>query len=60
MLYSEDISAEINSEEDEKPVMVPDEMMCMTYVCNVFKDLTGQTRNETHFIRKTLEFKLFN
>ena len=40
MLCSEDIFAEINSEEDEKPVMVP-VMMCMIMgcACNDFKDL---------------------
>ena len=39
MICSEDISAEINSEEDEKPVMVPVyEMLRMGCVCNDFKD----------------------
>ena len=39
MLYSEDIFAEINSEEDEKPVMVPVYAMSwMVCVCNDFKD----------------------
>ena len=39
MLCSEDISAKINSEEDEKPVMVPIyAILWMGCVCNDFKD----------------------
>ena len=39
MLCSEDIIAEINSREDEKPVMIPVyALICMACVCNDFKD----------------------
>ena len=54
MVCSEDIFAEINSEGDDKPVMVP-VMMCMimVYVCNDFKDfgkIKFSNQNKQNFI----------
>ena len=61
MLCSEDISAEINSEEDEKPVMVP-VMMCMIMgcTCNDFKDFgkfkfSNQNKQKLYYLN--LKFK---
>ena len=59
MTWSEDISAEINSEEDEKPVVVP-VMMCMIMgcACNDFKDFGRfkfANQNNQNFISLNLK-----
>ena len=60
MLYSEVIIAEINSEDDEKPVMKPVYAMSwMICVCNDFKDFGKfkfANQNETKIL--LVEFKI--